>query len=95
MYKSNFFTNMNKIRTYSTTEARKKLGELINILKYQGGMFAIGRQNKQEVLVIPFPENHNEELSEITNFSANSASFDFLKDEPDLYSLSDIKKSYV
>jgi len=42
-----------------------------------------------------YPENFNKELSEITNINANSASFDFLKDEPDIYSVDDLKKSYV
>jgi len=83
------------IKTYSTTEARIKLGELINLLKYKGGMFAIGRHNKKEALVIPFPQNLNNKLSEITNFNANSNSFSFLEQEPDLYSISDLKKVYV
>ena len=83
------------IKSYSTTEARRRLGELINILKYKGGVIAIGRQKKKEALLIPFPENYNKDVSEITNFNAHSESFDFLKEEPDLYSISDLKKSYV
>ena len=65
------------------------------VMQYKGGIIAIGRQHKKEALLIPFPENLNDDLSDITNFNANSASFDFLKDEPDLYSISDLKKSYV
>lgn len=36
-----------------------------------------------------------DEFDEITNLNAQSASFDFLKDEPDLYTLSDLKRHYV
>ena len=39
-----------------------------------------------------YPTELNPQLDEITNFNANSPSFDFLADEPDLYSASDLKK---
>ena len=34
----------------------------------------------------------NKKLDWITDFNANSGSFDFLEDEPELYSISDLKK---
>jgi hypothetical protein len=34
------------------------------------------------------------EFSEITYFNATSPSFEFLKDEPDLYSIADLKVVY-
>ncbi len=34
-------------------------------------------------------------LNEITQMNTHSKSFDFLKNEPDIYSLSDLKKRYV
>jgi hypothetical protein len=34
-------------------------------------------------------------IDEITNINANSKSFDFLKYEPDLYSVSDLKKLFL
>jgi hypothetical protein len=39
--------------------------------------------------------HHNSELNDITNINAASTSFDFLADEEDIYSLSDLKEQYV
>ena len=33
-----------------------------------------------------FPRDYNKDLNEITNINTYSSSFDFLADEPDLYS---------
>ena len=37
---------------------------------------------------------YDKNMNEITNISANSKSFDFLANEPELYSVSDLKKKY-
>ncbi len=37
---------------------------------------------------------YNTEVNEITNINAHSESFDFLADEPELYSVSDLKVKY-
>ena len=84
---------MNKVIT--TTEARKNIAAIINTIKETGEVFAIGRRNRPEVLMIKFPEAYNSEYNEITNLNATSASFDFLADEPDLYTLDDAKEVYV
>jgi len=44
--------------------------------------------------IIKFPDNFNKDLSIETNINSNSSSFDFLKKEPELYSLDDLKKKY-
>ena len=38
---------------------------------------------------------YDKNANEITNINACSKGFDFLADEPELYSLSDLKKVYV
>lgn len=38
---------------------------------------------------------YNKDVNEITNINACSKSFDFLAHEPELYSLSDLKKTNV
>jgi len=38
---------------------------------------------------------YNAALSPELNFQANNPALDFLKDEPELYTLSDLKKRYV
>ena len=78
--------------TYSTTEARAILGDIVNQVKYQKKIIAIGRNKKAEAYIIPIPEEQDLPISDI---NANSSSFNFLKDEPDLYSLNDLKKQYV
>lgn len=79
---------------YSTTEARKHLSEIINKVKYEKIIVAIGRHNKNDVLIIPRPEIHEIELP-ITKINETSGSFDFLEDEPDLYTIDDLTKRYV
>ena len=78
-----------------TTKARQRLAELINTVRYSNKPIAIGRHNKAEVLLIKFPDKANSDLSNITNMAQYGGGFDFLNDEPDLYSREDLKKSYV
>jgi D-arabinose 1-dehydrogenase-like Zn-dependent alcohol dehydrogenase len=84
---------MNKV--ISTTEARKDIAKMVNAVREHGAVFAIGRRNEPEVLMIKFPQHYNKDVSEITNINAYSGSFDFLADEPDIYTLADLKKRYV
>lgn len=83
------------IKTISTTEARKQISKIIDAVRERGEVFAIGRHNRPEAIIIKFPSEYNPEFSEITNINAHSSSFDFLKDEPDLYTLDDAKERYV
>lgn len=83
------------IKFITTTSVRKNISDIINEVRYGGSVFAIGRRNKAEALIIKYPENFNKDLNEVTNFNANSSSFDFLKEEPDLYNVSDLRKRYV
>ena len=83
------------MRMISTTMMRKNISEVINQVKYRGQIFGVGRRDNIEVIIMKYPENFNKELDEITNVNANSESFNFLKDEPDLYNTDDLKKQYV
>lgn len=78
---------------YSTTEARKHFSEIVDRVKYEKIIISVGRHDKQEVLIVPKPEL-SEDLP-ISEINAQSGSFKFLEDEPDLYSLKDLKKRYV
>jgi hypothetical protein len=68
---------------------------MINQVKYTGEVFGIGRRNSIDALLIQFPAAYSEDVSEITNINANSRSFDFLTQEKEIYSLSDLRKKYV
>lgn len=83
------------MKTISTTEARKNIKTLVDLVKETGVVFAIGRRNKPEVLLMKFPRDYNQELNEITNMNTYSESFSFLADEPDMYSVKDLKKKYA
>ena len=80
---------------HTTTEARKHLADLVDKVRYTRRPFAIGRRNKAEVLVIPFPNDTNSTLTEETNMNHYGGGFHFLNDEPELYSKKDLKKSSV
>jgi PHD/YefM family antitoxin component YafN of YafNO toxin-antitoxin module len=83
------------MKTITTTEARKNMKTLVDLVKETGVVFAIGRRDKPEALLVKFPRDYNQELNEITNMNAYSESFSFLKEEPDLYSAKDLKKIYA
>ncbi|MCA9359073.1 type II toxin-antitoxin system Phd/YefM family antitoxin [Candidatus Kaiserbacteria bacterium] len=83
------------MKTITTTNARKQIAKLIESVRETGDVFAIGRRNQPEVLLIKFPTDYNASLSDITNVNTYSESFSFLDSEPDLYSVADLKKSYV
>lgn len=83
------------MKVITTTEARKVLPELINQVRYRRQVVAIGRRQQAEVLLVKFPEHYNANLSDTTNMNQYGRSFDWLEAEPDIYSRSDLKKSYV
>ena len=83
------------MKIITTTNARKNISNIINRVKYFGDVFAIGRRESIDALLIQFPQAYNADLNNVTNINANSKSFDFLIKEPELYSVSDLKKKYV
>lgn len=83
------------IKTISTTKARAKISEIIERVKTRNEVFVFGRRDNPEAVIIKFPDAYNSNFSDITNINAYSGSFDFLKNEPDLYSWRDIKKKNV
>ena len=83
------------MKTISTTNVRKQMKSLIDVVKETGEVIAIGRRNNIEAILIKFPREYNKNVSDITNVNVYSPSFDFLEKEPDLYSIKDLKKKYV
>lgn len=83
------------MKTITTTNARKQIAKIIDTVKETGDVYAIGRRNRPEVLLIKFPAEYNAELNDITNVNTYSESFSFLENEPELYSVSDLKRPYV
>ena len=83
------------MKTITTTNARKQMAAIINTVKETGDVFAIGRRQQPEVLLIKFPTEYNPDVSDITNINTYSESFSFLENEPDLYSAADLKKRYA
>lgn len=82
-------------KVITTTNARKNISRIIDHVKTRGEVFGIGRRNAIEALIIKFPDQYNKDLNEITNINTLSQSFDFLADEPEVYSRADLRKTYV
>lgn len=82
------------MKTISTTDARKHLSDIVESVRTTGRPVAIGRRNKPEVMMVRISK-YNPELSDVTNLNMFGGSFDFLWDEPDVYSDKDIKKRYA
>lgn len=83
------------MKIVSTTLVRKNIKHIIDEVRHTGEVFIVGRHQHPDAVIIPYPQNFNRKYSEITNINANSSSFDFLKDEPDLYSKDDLKEVYA
>jgi len=83
------------MKVVTTTNARKNISAIIDRVKYRGEVFGIGRRDSIDAIVLKFPEMYNRALNDITNINTYSKSFDFLKDEPNLYSPADLKKRYA
>ncbi len=83
------------MRIITTTEARKQLSKLVSAVRYSNKPIAIGRHEKAEALLIKFPDSYNADLDDMTNLNAYAGGFDFLEDEPEVYTRKDLKKSYV
>ena len=83
------------MQVISTTAARKRIGKLVEHVRETGEVVAIGRRNKPEVIIAPYPHSYNPGASDIVNLAAASDTFDFLWDEPDLYSDKDVKWRYA
>jgi hypothetical protein len=78
---------------YNTSAARKHLNEIVNRVRYEKIVISLGRRGKTEVLIVPSVEL-DEEIP-VSEMNAQSPSFDFLADEPEIYFMKDIKKRYV
>ncbi len=76
----------------STTKARNLLPQFIETLKEHDGVYVIGRRDTPEAVLIKFPSEYRDDVTDITNVNAYSASFNFLKNEPEHYNIKDIKK---
>ena len=82
------------MKVLTTTNARKRIKEIVNRARYGGEVFAIGRRNEIDAVLIGFPHHYSDVHNDITNINAYSKSFAFLETEPNIYSASDIKKKY-
>lgn len=83
------------MKIITTTNARKNIKAMVDKVRYEGEIFAIGRRNSIDAILIQFPQVYNKEVDDITNVNAYSTSFDFLTSEPELYAVSDMKKKYA
>lgn len=86
---------MYNMEIVTTKNAQKHIRTIIDRVKDRGEVFGIGKRDLIDVIVLKFPEMYNAAVNNITNMNAYSKSFDFLKAEPDLYSVSDLKKRYA
>jgi hypothetical protein len=83
------------MKVISTTRLRQDISQIMDAVAHRNQMVGIGRRNTVEAVIIKWPGRYSDSLNDITNFNANSASFDFLKNEPDLYTLGELKETYA
>jgi hypothetical protein len=80
------------MKIISSSNSRKYISNIIADVRETGRPVVIARYNEPEVVIVKFPREYKKDFSEISNLNAYSTSFDFLKDEPDLYSRNDLKQ---
>lgn len=83
------------MRVITTSEARRRLSELVSAVRHTRRSIPIGRRHRAEALLISFPDHANAALDDATNMNAYGGGFDFLATEPDLYSRADVKRRYA
>lgn len=74
---------------------RKDIADILNRVAYDEQVYGVGRHDRIEAIIMKYPAQINADMSDIANFNANSKSFAFLADEPDLYNIKDLKKRYA
>lgn len=83
------------MKVITTSAARKNLSAIVDAVRFTNKPVAIGRRDKAEALLIKFPESANNLVDDMTNMNVYGGGFDFLEQEPDIYSRDDLMKSYV
>ena len=78
------------MKVITPVSARKNIGKIMDAVRMTGRPVAIGERNKPEVMVVRI-SGYNPKLSDVMNAAVASGSYDFLYDEPDLYSDADIR----
>ena len=78
------------MRTYSITEGRRKLGEIVDRVRFQKVTIGLGPRGKAEVLIVP-TDGVDIPIGEM---ASGSKSWAFLDEEPDLYSRKDLRRRY-
>lgn len=83
------------MKVITTSTARKNLSAIVDAVRFTNKPVAIGRRDKAEALLIKFPESANGLVDDMTNMNVYGGGFNFLEQEPDIYSRDDLIKSYV
>ena len=73
----------------------RAIADLVDAVAADGANFVIGRHDTPEAVLVKFPSTYRADLSDITNINSYSNSFDFLADEPEIYSAKDVKYKYA
>lgn len=83
------------MKILNTTEFRRNLADFIREVYEGNKSIILGQHDKPRAILIKYPDTYKEDFSDISNMNAYSGSFNFLEDEPDLYSKKDIKEKYA
>jgi len=85
-----------KKTSYSTSEARKILSDLVNQIKYQNKEFIISRHGKMEAMLVPIRKNNLETAEkENSNFDKHVRNIRAEKNKIVKYSSKDLKYEYA
>lgn len=78
----------------STTDARKKMSDVVDEVSQKGAPVFLTRNNKLEA-ILRRPTAEEIETYELMWLAQQEGNFDFLDGEPDLYTVDDLVETYV
>ena len=83
------------MKTISVTNARNYRSGLIDEVEDKAEAYGLNGHGQIEAVIIKFPRFYNPKVDFITNLATYGRAFDFLEEEPELYSIKDLKKRHV
>ena len=83
------------MKVLNTTEFRRNLSDFIQEVYEGNTSIVLGHHDKPRAVLIKYPDTYNEVFSDIANMNAYSGAFNFLADEPELYTKDDVKELYA
>lgn len=83
------------MKVLNTTQFRRNLSQFVREVYEGNKSIVLGTRDTPRVILIKYPDTYRKEYSAIANINTYSGVFNFLADEPDLYTKEDVREFYA